>query len=138
MSKDLKKIGKKIRSLDLCMLTTVSTNGMTASRPMSHDEDAEYDGNSYFFSLRDSHLVKDLKKNKHVNLVFNGRNKLLISVSGKAKLIKDRQLMKEHWAKNLKEWFKDGLDTPGIVMIKVEAQKIKYWKKNKEEEIQVA
>ena len=56
---------------------------------------------------------------------------IFFSVSGKAKLIKDRELMKEHWAKNLKEWFKDGLDKPGIVMIKVEAQKIKYWKKTK-------
>jgi general stress protein 26 len=131
----LKKMSKMMRKLDLCMMTTITTNGMTASRPMSNNGDVEYDGNSYFFTWEKSHLVKDLKKNPHVNLSFNGKKKVYISVSGKAKLVTDRDVMEEHWTKDLEIWFKDGLDTKGLVMIQVIASRLKYWEGEDEGEV---
>lgn len=134
-NKSLKKIAKKMRKLDLCMMTTITTGGMTASRPMSNNGDVEYDGHSYFFTWAKSHLVKDLKKNKHVNLSFVGKKKTYISVSGTAKLITDKNLMKDHWTKDLDVWFEDGIETPGVTMIDVAAKRIKFWEKEEEVEI---
>ena len=45
--------------------------------------------------------------------------------------------MEEHWLKELEQWFKDGLDTKGIVMIHVKAKRIKYWHNEDEGEVKV-
>lgn len=131
----LKSISKKMKKLDLCMMTTVTSKGMTASRPMSHNGDVNFKGFSYFFTWEKSQLVKDLTKNTHVNLAFIGKKKLYISVTGKAKLIRKTELMKDHWNKDLEVWFKDGLETPGIVMIEVKAARLKYWQDEEEGEV---
>ena len=62
----LEDIASKMRKLDICMMATQSKNGTIASRPMSNNGDVEYDGNSYFFSLEESEVVKELKENNTV------------------------------------------------------------------------
>jgi general stress protein 26 len=123
-----------MRKLDLCMMTTFTSRGMISSRPMSNNGDVKYDGNSYFFTTTEGHLVKDLKKNAHVNLAFNGPKKLFVSVTGEAKIITDRATMQEHWVDELDNWFEDGVDSPDLVLIKVKAKRIKYWQKETEGE----
>jgi general stress protein 26 len=130
----LKEISKKMRRLDLCMMTTFTNRGMISSRPMSNNGDVKYDGNSYFFTTTEGHLVKDLKKNAHVNLAFTGPKKLFLSVTGEARVIKDRATMQKHWVDELDNWFDNGVDSPDLVMITVKAKRIKYWQKEKEGE----
>jgi general stress protein 26 len=133
----LKEVSKKMKNLDLCMMTTVTKNGMTAARPMSNNGDVDYDGNSYFFTWNKSQLVKDLKKDSHVSLSFNGAKKLFVSVSGKAKIIKDQSKMEPHWVPDLEKWFENGIETPGLVMIQVKAKHIKYWQGEEEGEVKL-
>ena len=133
--KDLKVIAKMMRHLDYCMMTTISDQGMTASRPMSNNGDVKYNGNSYFFTWEKSHLVKDLSGNSHVNLSFQGPKSLYLSISGRASLVRDKNDMKDHWVPDLETYFEDGLDTKGIVMIAVKAKRITYWQKEEEGEI---
>ena len=126
----LKSIAKLMRKLDLCMFTTITARGLTASRPMSTNGDVQYNGKSIFFTEGKSHIAKEIAKNKHVGLSFIGigaRKKTFVSVSGNAKLIKDREKMREHWSKEIESWFDNGIDTPGITMIEVDAKHIKYW-----------
>lgn len=123
----LKDISQKMRNIDYCMMTTTTAEGQLVSRPMSTNGDVEYDGNSYLFSSDRQELVKELEENPHVNLNFAGDKKLFVSVVGEAELIRDREQMKEHWQDKLEQWFEDGVDTPGIVMIHVKGQRVKYW-----------
>ena len=131
----LKKLSKMMRDLDLCMMSTFTSGGMIASRPMSNNKDVEYDGYSYFFTDGKTKLVSDLKKNKHVNLSFVGDGKLFVSVSGAVNLITNKTKMNDHWVPDLDKWFKDGIDTPGLTMIEVKAKHIKFWQKEKEGEV---
>lgn len=125
---DLKKIAQKMRGLDLCTLTTVSDYGRLASRPMSNNAEVDYDGTSYFFTWADSRMVKDIEKNKHVALNFKSeREFLFVSVQGEARVLHDKRVMKDHWHKELEQWFKDGLDTEGLVMLVVDAKRIQWW-----------
>jgi len=133
----LDDISAKMRKLDICMMTTQSINGDLTSRPMSNNGDVEYDGNSYFFSLEESDVVKELKENNTVNLSFQGRHYVYISISGKAKLVKDKAALEEHWLDELEKWFEDGVNTPGIIMIHVKAESIKFWHKEEEGEIKL-
>ena len=130
-------ISKRMRKLDICMLTTRTGRGLLTSRPMSNNGDVEYDGNSYFFSYENSNVVKDIKGNPQVNLGFEGRKHLYISVSGKARMISSKARMEEHWLPELKRWFEQGIDTPGIVMIHVKGNRIKYWQQEDQGEIKL-
>jgi general stress protein 26 len=63
---------------------------------------------------------------------------MYITITGKAKLIRNKAQMSAHWIDSLSMWFRQGLNTPGIVLIHVKGTKIKYWQKNKEGEIKIA
>ena len=137
MEKNLDAVSKKMKKLDICMMTTQTKTGLLTSRPMSNNGDVEYNGNSYFFTYEGAKTVKDIAENPSVNLSFSGANDLYISIVGKAKLIRTKAKMEEHWLKELEQWFKDGLDTAGIVMIHVKANRIKYWQREDEGEVKI-
>ncbi len=133
----LAAMSEKMRKLDICMLTTKTSRGLVTSRPMSNNGDVEYDGNSWFFTFDKSRTVKDISENPQVNLGFNGPKDLFISLTGKAKLVRSKATMAEHWLDELNRWFPQGIDTPGIIMIHVKANRIKFWQREEEGEVKL-
>ena len=123
----LAEIAKKMRNLDIATLTTVTEGGGLASRPMSNNGDVAFDGNSYYFTFEASRTVADIEKNRQVNLAFEDGDGLYLTVAGTAELIRDKAKFEEHWVPDLDRWFEQGEDTPGVVLLKVKAQRIKYW-----------
>ena len=134
---NLDTIAREMRKLDICMMVSQSKRGSLNSRPMSNNGDVKYNGNSYFFTYEQSQKIKDLEANPQVSLNFEGQNQLFISVSGKAKLIRNKLLFEEHWIDSLKQWFPEGVDTPGMVLIHVKGNSIQYWQKNKQGKIKL-
>jgi general stress protein 26 len=137
-SMTIQELSKKMKGIDLCMLTTVSSDGVPESRPMSNNGEVEYDGTSYFFTDENAQMVRQLRSNNHVSLSYIHPKligKTFISLSGDAELITEKSEMKKHWSKDLDVWFKDGIDTKGIVMIEVKATHAKCWENNKESEV---
>lgn len=133
--KTIKDLVQKMKKLDFCMMTTQDGRGSFHSRPMSNNKDVEYDGNSWFFTFEDSGKVRQLENDSSVSLIFQGEDMLFIHVYGHGKIIRQRAKMEEHWTPDLEMWFAEGLDTPGIAMVHVEATKIQYWHKEEEGEI---
>ena len=72
-----------------------------------------------------------------MNLGFSGKDDVYISLTGKAKLIRNKSKLQEHWQDQLKQWFPKGVDTEGIVMIHVKAGRIKYWQNEDEGEVKL-
>ncbi len=130
-------IARHMRKLDICMMNTQSPRGVINSRPMSNNGDVTYKGDSYFFSYEGSQKIKDIVANPQVSLNFEGENGLYITIMGKAKLIRNKPQLETHWLDDLKQWFRQGLDTPGIVLIHVKGSRLKYWQKNKVGEIKI-
>lgn len=56
-----------------------------------------------------------------------GKPGIFVSISGSAKLIREKAQFEKHWSKGLDRWFPEGADTPALVLIKVEAETIQYW-----------
>lgn len=135
--KTLQDVAEIMRDIDLCMLTTTTSNGMLASRPMSNNGEVEYDGNSYFFTWEGSRMVSDIELDSGVNLTFQGDDDIFISIGGKAEVTRSKDKMAEHWQEELSSWFEEGLDTPGIAMITVIAKHIKYWQGEDEGEVKL-
>jgi general stress protein 26 len=143
MSLSLTDIAKEMKHIDLLMLSTQTEGGKIASRPMSNNKDVEYDGDSVFFALEDASAVTDIARDANVSLALQGSKGLLgkppifIAVEGKGELIRDKAAFQEHWVPDLERWFKQGVDTPGLVLIKVHASLIHYWDGQDEGEIRV-
>lgn len=77
--------------------------------------------------------MADIQRDPKVSLSFQGSKGLLgspplfVSVEGTAELIRNKAEFEAHWTKDLDRWFVDGVDTPGVVLIKVHAERIHYW-----------
>lgn len=135
MPRTLADISEKLRKIDIAMLSTHTADGNIAGRPMSNNGDVEYDGDSYYFTTEDTRMVRDIERDPHVSLAFQGKKALHIAVAGTAELIRDRARFAAHWNPDLDRWFSDGADTPGLVMIKVHAARIHCWDGEEDTEI---
>ena len=123
--KKLRELAKKI---DFAMLTTVDSDGTLRSRPMSTNGEVEFDGDVWFFTYGESHKVHEIEREPQVNVAFSDpKSQTYISITGTASLVRDSAKIKELWKPELKAWFPDGVDTPDIALIKVDAKKAEYW-----------
>ena len=138
---NLPELAKKMADIDYLMLSTRTDNGQLAARPMSNNEDVDYDGTSWYFTWADARMVDDLRRDPSVGLAYQGKAHLfgapplVIAVEGKAELITERQAFEEHWDDSMDRWFKQGPATPGLILIKVQAARIHYWDGEDEGEI---
>ena len=109
------------------MLTTMTEDGQHVSRPMAVQE-VEFDGDLWFFASEDSDKVRQIRQAPQVNVALaNEKKSEWTSVSGTAEVVHDRAKAEELWSKPLETWFPDGVDTPGLVLIKVNGETAEYW-----------
>ena len=140
----LPDLAEKMRGIDFAMLSTKTAGGEIASRPMSNNGDVDYDGDSYFFTETKTQMVGDIERDARVGLAFSvepglfAGGGLFIAVEGKASVIRDKAQFEAHWTPDLDAWFKQGIETPGLVMLKVHAERIKYWQGEDEGEVSLA
>ena len=129
----LKEISEKMRDIDFAVMSTRTEGGSLAGRPMSNNREVEFDGDSYFFTCDDARTVSDIQRDPNVGLAYQAKSGMLglkpffLTVEGRASLIKDKARFAEHWRKDLNAWFKQGVDTPGLTLIKVHAERVHYW-----------
>lgn len=58
-----------------------------------------------------------------------------MAVAGTAELIRDKAAFQQHWTSDLDKWFV--IDTRGIVLIKVRANRVAYWQGREEGEVEL-
>ncbi|MGR9396673.1 pyridoxamine 5'-phosphate oxidase family protein (plasmid) [Rhizobium leguminosarum] len=143
-SMTLEDLSSQLKKIDFCMLSTNAGSGRISARPMSSNGDVEYDGDSWFFSYEDSRKITEIEGVDTVSLTFTappsllGKPGIFIAVEGVASLVRDKAALEEHWIPDLERWFPDGVDTPGIVLIKVSASSIRYWDGEENGEVALA
>jgi general stress protein 26 len=100
---------------------------------MSNNGDVEYDGDFGSSLGKDSRIVADIRRDPQVGLSLQGKGGILgkppifISIEAMAELIDDKAVFTEHWNTDLERWFEQGVETPGLILIKTHATRIKYW-----------
>jgi general stress protein 26 len=121
------KVKELVADAKICMLTTMTPDGRHVSRPMGV-QDVEFDGDLWFFAYGDSSLVQQIAVHPQVNVAFSdSKHNNWISISGAAERVDDRAKAEELWSPPLKAWFPDGLETPGLTLVKVNAESAEYW-----------
>ena len=143
MTKTLADLSEKLRGIDFCMLNTHGLEGAITARPMSNNREVGPDGGTIFFTTEDALMVGDIARDPHVSLTFQGKAGLFgvrpffVAIDGHAKLIREREQFAAHWTSELDRWFKQGMDTPGLLMISVQARRVHYWDGEEEGEVKL-
>lgn len=121
---------KLIREIKIAMFTTVNADGIIFTRPMvtpAIDED-EFDGTLWFFSKKNSLKNNSIENDQHVNLAYSRPDKHhYISVSGRAIISHDKELMFKLWDPQFKLWFPEGLMDPELSLIGVKVENAEIW-----------
>jgi general stress protein 26 len=129
----LPEIAKKMRDIDFAILSTRTASGAIAGRPMSNNREVDFDGDSWFFTCDETGTVADIAAHPQVGLGYQAKAGMLgmrpffLTIEGRAELIRDKARFAEHWTKDLDRWFEQGVDTPGLTLVKVNAERLHYW-----------
>jgi general stress protein 26 len=135
-SNSIKKVARLMRDLDFCMMTTHTGRGGLRARPMSNNGEVEFDGDVWFFSDAKSRKVREIEATPKVHLSYiDLKAWRFISMTGRARIVRDPELKKQLWMKDLERWFEDGPESDAVVLIKVTPTLVSYWTKSDEDEI---
>ncbi|WP_409478931.1 pyridoxamine 5'-phosphate oxidase family protein [Pseudobdellovibrio sp. HCB154] len=137
MTEDLRVISDIIESAGICMLTTHNHAGGLCSRPM-YTQEADENGNLWFFTSSNSHLVSEIRSNHQVQLTYASGKEKFVSASGNAYEVFDRARMIKLWTPMMKAWFPQGIETADLVLLRVELQDVEYWETPSSPVIKVA
>jgi len=122
----IEKLNGLIKDVEIAMLTTLD-GGVLRSRPMQTQE-ADFDGDLWFFTNSDTHKTEEIEKDNRVNAAYSSPTRnTYVSVSGTASLVSDREKIEELWNPILKAWFPKGLDDPTLILLKVSVEQAEYW-----------
>ena len=123
--KKIRELTDKASSCFFC--TDIKTDKPFSVRPMSVQQ-IDDDGTMWFLSAIDSNKDHDIKKDSHVQLLFQGSDYSdYLNIYGEATVSKDKQKIKELWKPIMKTWFTEGENDPRISVIKVEPSEGYYW-----------
>lgn len=124
---DRDKVVELVGRARSAMLTTMTPDGDHVSRPVAVEE-TELDGDLWFLSYDDSDKVRQIRAEPKVNVsLSNDKQSEWTSIAGSAEVVRDGAKAEQLWSKPLETWFPDGLDTRGLVLIKVHGETAEYW-----------
>jgi general stress protein 26 len=144
MTRTLSELSEKMRDIDFTVLSTRTSGGAIAARPMSNNREVDYDGDAWFFAEESTRMVADIEADPRVGLSYQGTSGFLgmrpffLAVEGRASLVRDKGLLAEHWTKGLERWWPDGVETPGLLLIRVSGERVHYWDGEDEGELEIA
>ena len=107
MTHRLDKLYEMIDDLAVAMMTTRRPDGHLESRAMANQKRAA-GAVLWFVSAEGTGKLRDIEHDPHVNLAYyKDRTREWISVSGLARLSRDRAIIRELYAPDWKMWFPD-------------------------------
>ncbi len=122
----IEKIAGLIKDIQIAMLTTVGTDGPLHSRPMATHQ-TPFDGELLFLTADDTGKVYEIRKDAEVALTYVDPKHTFLTLSGRASVINDRELIEKLWNPSYKAWFPGGKDDPSIRVLRVTVEHAEYW-----------
>ncbi len=120
------ELWEKIKDIKIAMLTTTGDDGRLYSRPM-YTQREEREGGLWFFTARSSPKSQQVEGHRDVNVSYADPDKsVFVSVSGRARIVDDKELEHELWNPMNKAFF-EGPDDPDLVLLNVEPERAEYW-----------
>jgi general stress protein 26 len=122
-----KKLTELVKGIKFAMLTTETPEGALRSRPMFTQE-LEFDGELWFFTSASSGKVDEIAAKPQVNVAYSKPEaQQYVSVSGTARVVRDRAKVHELWKPEYKIYFESGPDDPDVVLLCIAVSEAEYW-----------
>ena len=122
----LEKLKDLVDEIKVCMFIT-NDHGSDHTRPMATIE-TEESGTLWFFTNVNSGKISEIQDDSQVHLVYAHPGKeSYLDLWGTARIIKDKQQLKDKWTPIVKAWFPEGVDDPSLCLLKVTPQDAYYW-----------
>ena len=129
---ETRHIADLIKDIDICMFVT-RANGSIRGRPMSNNGAVEYDGDNWFFSARDSGKVDEIGRDPRVELAYVATERgTWVSIEGRAEVVEDDERKRALWQDELSAWFPKGPEDDGVVLLRIEAERVHAWANDEE------
>ena len=134
----LGKLFARIDDIAVAMMTTRRADGHLESRPMATQKRVA-GADLWFVSCENTAKLEDIARDPHINLAFyKDRTREWVSVSGAARLTRDRAKIHELYAPDWNTWFPKGddprhgtPDDPRFVLIGVDVHAAVFLDVNK-------
>jgi general stress protein 26 len=124
---NVRKLRELIKGIEFAMLTTSEADGSLRSRPMATQQ-VEFDGDLYFFTKASAPKVGEVESDRHVCISYAAPDEQrYVSMSGLARLLRDRAKMEEFWFPELEVWFPNGLKDPDLALLWISVTQAEYW-----------
>jgi general stress protein 26 len=136
--KKLEQLYELIGGIETAMFTTRRGDGHLVSRPMATQKRIA-DADLWFVTNIDTHKDEEIQADPNVNCAYyDNKSREWVSVSGVARLSRDRHRIKTLYKPEWKAWFPDeggkrngGPEDPRIALIFVDADSVTYMKNDK-------
>ena len=126
-SEHKQKIWNYIKDLKTAMLVSLDESDDLHARPMALVQD-EYDGKIWFFTSASADKVDEIRQDHKVCLTFNDHeNDNHVSLTGNARLSRDKELIEKFWNPIVAAWFPDGKDAPDCALLEIKIEKGEHW-----------
>jgi general stress protein 26 len=115
-----------IEKVGVCMLTTQFAGGLRA-RPIETRPDRDAD---LIFFVTDVHSAKEdeIEAAPNVGLVIlDPKDKAYLSITGRARVMRDAAKMKAVWRKTDELWWPGGPTDPNVCLMRIEPQTAELW-----------
>lgn len=120
------KLWSMIKGVGIAMLVTEDGDHLRG-RPMAASQ-SEFDGTLWFFTRASSHKVSEVEHDTRVCATYAEPSKQdYVSLSGRARLVRDKAAIKAHWSEGVRTWFPKGQDDPDIALLEVRVEAAEYW-----------
>lgn len=134
-STKLNELYDLIKDVEIALMTTRRPDGLLVTRPMATQQNSSV-ADLWFVTDIETHKVDEIETDPHVNLgYYNAKTREWVSVSGKATLVRDRELIRKMHRPDWTAWFGNeggdrdgGPDDPRLALILVEAISVTYFK----------
>jgi general stress protein 26 len=120
------RLAEVIAEFDTAMLVTRTTEGTLRSRPLSIVHSADDPNRVYFSTAVDSPKVQELEADQSVNVCMQSRTRFA-SLTGRARVVRDQELIDKLWSETWRVWFPGGKEDPSLYLVIVEPSEGTYW-----------
>lgn len=121
------KLSELIGDIRFGILTTIAEDGSLWSRPISTQQ-ANPDGELWFFTKLDSPMANELRRHPRVSLCYaKPVDSSYVSISGVCELVSDRKKAEELWDSSYQKWLPGGPQDPSLLLVRVAVERAEYW-----------
>ena len=122
----VENINDIIDDFNVVMLVTKGEDGSSHARPMSVAHHNDADASLYFATSAFTGKAAEIEQEPDAAVTMQSGNQY-VSLSGKASISNDRELIKKLYSKAWDAWFPDGPEQSDIRLVKFDPEIGEYW-----------